>query len=511
MDNRLLLVKCVTLLYRESLIADKATNSADLVRTVLEGIKLPDLSLSINHEREMLMGLKDTAIWMCGQVADSQIDKGDLLQRLKMNCGNDDKLYEVLVSGIDRDMDEGSLKRTVITIYKFINDSFRENEIVDKITKAATRLRFDRDKIKDIRLFVRDLNVELEPYQIEATGKDPAVVGYVDLGDESSLSEVYQEVQDVQEATTLFKTGWRGLNRTLQGGFRRGEFWTLGALPHQYKTGSTLSLFKQFAMYNSPVLITPGKKPLLLRISFEDSLLTNLQFLYQNIWENEHNGQTPDLKGLKAADMAAYVKSRMEATGFHVKMMRVNPSDWTYKDIQSQVLKYEAEGYEVQVLMLDYLPMIPTTGCEQGPAGHADRDMVRRMRNFCSAKKILCITPWQLSTDAKMRIREGRTDFVKGCPGMGFYAGSKQIDQEVDGELFIHIEKLNGAAFLTWQRGKHRWPGILPDIDKYFVLPFPEKGSIQDDMNKEGEITLRKIGGGPIGSGSEIPFHEFDI
>ena len=69
----------------------------------------------------------------------------------------------------------------------------------------------------------------------------------------------------------------------LRGGIRRGEFVTMGALQHKYKTGSTLSMFMQIALHNQPI-VTPeeaGKKPLLLRISFEDSLTNNVQFMYQ--------------------------------------------------------------------------------------------------------------------------------------------------------------------------------------------------------------------------------------
>ena len=157
----------------------------------------------------------------------------------------------------------------------------------------------------------------------------------------------------------------------------------------------------------------------------------------------------------------------------------------------------------------DYLPMVPTTGCEQGPSGHDLRDLTRRMRNFCSAKKITMITPWQISTEAKTLLREGHTNFVSKVAGLGYYAGSKQIDQEIDLELVIHIEKFNGSAWLTVQRGKHRLPTTIPDNLKYFVLPFPEEGSIPDDL-KGPRIGRRKIGGGPIGSSDEIPFHDFD-
>jgi hypothetical protein len=257
------------------------------------------------------------------------------------------------------------------------------------------------------------------------------------------------------------------------------------------------------------VLTTPGKKPLLLRISFEDSLNSNLQFLYQNIWENNNGGETPSLKGLKAQDMGRYVREHMQVTGYHVRMMRVDPGQWTYKDIQNTVLDYEANGYEVHCLMLDYLPMIPTTGCEQGSGGIDKLDMVRRMRNFCSSRGILMITPWQMSTDAKMLKREGSTELVKKVKDGGYYKDTKQVDQEVDGELYQHIEHVNGDAFLTMQRGKHRLPSLIAEVDKYIVLPFPKNASIPDDLNKR-EITLRKPGGGQLGSDHEVPFFEFD-
>ena len=508
-DNKLLLVKSITLLYRESLLQEKESNSADLVRTVLGTIKLPEVSLTINQERECLAGLRDTALYMCGQALDYTYEKEDILQRLKINCQNDDRLYEAFVQGIDKEMDEGSLKRTILGIRKYLNDTFRENEIVEMVRKANNQLMFNRDQIKDIRQFVQQLSSELEPYQIEANRKDPAIVGSVDIGDVSAMTAVCEAIQDLGNQTTVLKTGWQDLNVMMQGGIRRGECITIQALQHNYKTGFSLTIFKQIAVYNTPILDNPAKKPLLLRISFEDSLQMNIQFLYQNLYENENGGVTPDITKVTPADMAKYVQERMQATGYHVKLLRVNPSEWTYKDIQNTVLEYEANGYEVHLLMLDYLPMIPTTGCDQGPAGHDYRDLVRRMRNFCSAKRIALVTPWQMSTDAKMMVREGRSDLVKQVAGMGYYAGSKQIDQEVDLELVIHIERFNGAAFLTVQRGKHRIPTIISDSDKYLVLPFPERGSIPDDL-KGPRIARRKIGGGVIGTSEEVPFFDFE-
>lgn len=506
-DNKLLLCKCITLLYRESLLVEKSDNSADLVRTVLESIKMPELSIGISHEREALIALRDTAIYLCGNISDTEYDKEELLQRLRINCLEDDKLYEAFSQGIEKDMDEGSLKRTILNIRKYINDTFREAEIVKIIKAANMKLSFEREKIKNVRSFVNELCVALEPYQIESSRKDPAIISSVDIGDVGGLNELFDEVKTVADHTGLILTGWQDVNDMLQGGFRRGEQWVLPALQHKYKTGFTLSLFKHFAIYNKPVMINPAKKPVIVRISFEDSLVTNLQFLYQNLIFNE-TGIMPDIKDINSKDMAMYVKEKMSVNGYHIKMMRVNPSEWTYKDLQNYILELEASGYEVHACIVDYLPMLPTTGCEDGPMGFAMQDMYRRTRNFFSARKILMITPHQLSTEAKQLIRDGHLDFVKKMPEGGYYRGCKSIDQEVDGELFMHIEKCQKRAYLTIQRGKHRGVDVLPDDKKYIALPFPLVGPIPDDLGKM-RIGSTKVGMLPNNHQGEVPFYEF--
>jgi len=506
MSPKLLLVKCITLLYRESLLSERTENSADLVRTVLEGIKLPEHSLSLNPDRELLMALRDTTLYLCTNASDNICDRDELLQRLKVDCTYDEKLYEAFVQGIEKDMDEGSLKRTILSIRKFINDSFRENEIVKLIKEANTQLTFRRESIKNVRTFVSELCTKLEPYQIESNRKDPSIVASVDIGDTSGLTEAFDKVKAIDDHTGLLVTGWQGFNIMIQGGFRRGDQVVLAALQHKYKTGFTLALFKQLAIYNKPIMINVNKKPLLLRISFEDDLSINLKYLYQNIYFNEHSS-LPKIKDVPTIEMATYIKEKMEINGYQIKMMRVNPSNWTYKDLQNYILELEANGYEIHVCMVDYLALLPTTGCEDGPMGHALRDLFRRTRGFFSARGITFITPHQLSTDAKQLLRDGHQDFVKNLPGKGYFAGSKQLDQDPDLIVYMHIESLNKKSYLTLQRDKHRGGDIISDDDKYFVLPFPEKGPIPDDLGRQ-RIDCSKVGGGAKGSGNEIPFWE---
>lgn len=509
MDQKLVLVKAISLLYRESTLADKESNSSDLIRTVLTGIKLPEVALSVTQERQVLMNLRDTVQYMCDNPLDTVYDITDLMQRLKVNCMDDESLYTAFQQGMEYDLDESKTKKAIIGMRKFINDTFRETEAFELISKASTKAKFQRSTIENVRSFVGELRAALEPYELEANRKDPSVVSSVDLGDAASLSSVLTDVQEQNNEVSILRFGWQGLNRMCQGGARRGEAICTSALQHNYKTGSGLTMFKQIALYNTPHMLNPTKRPLLLRISFEDSLPSNVQFLYQNIFQNKY-GELPNLRKTKLADMAEFIKAEMGVNGYQVRLMRVNPSGWTYRDIQNKVIEMESLGYEVHVLALDYLGKVPTTGCIQGAHGDDMRDMWTRMVNFCSAKGITLLSPHQLSSDAKMMIRDGRSDFVKQLPGRGFYDGCKRLDQVIDLEIHCHIEHLNGESFLTFQRGKHRIPTVIPEKDKYMVLKFTEKGCILDDIGKP-DSTLRKVGGGPIGTSEETPFFAFQF
>ena len=494
MDNKVLLAKSISLLYQESKLTDKTESSADLVRTVLENVQVSEIGIGLNTTREVIIALKSTIIEMCSNPSDHEYDKADLLQRIKINTDNDDKFYEAIKQGLDDSLTEAQLKRTTLNIRKSINNHFKEQQISEILNKASYAFKFQRDKIKDANEFISSVLAQLEPLQITTNSRDPAVVSDIDIGDEGAMSAVFKEIKSSVDGSGIMKTGWTALNEMLQGGFRRGEFVMMGALQHKYKTGFTLSLFKQIALYNQPYMIDTNKKPLLLRISFEDDLAANLQFLYQNLKYNE-TLENVDMRDVSVGEMAKYVKEKLQVNGYHIKMLRVDPSQWTYKSICNKVVELEAQGYEIHLVMLDYMAMVPTIGCiNTGALGTDIRDMIRRLRNFFSTRRITCITPHQLSTDAKQLLRGGmpEAEFVKEVTEKGYWAGSKQLCQEIDVELHIHLFKHNKESYLSVQRGKHRIPTILPEDKKYYMMKFPKGMPIPDDVNTE-DSSFRKL------------------
>jgi hypothetical protein len=504
MNNKSLLVTGITLLYRESQMPDCHENSSGLVRQIISNIKLPDATVGLDQEREILGGLKSTALYMCDAPKNHQYEPIEFMQRIRLNTLEDNDLYQTIGDGVLTPLEPEVLKRVCLNLRRTLSEHFREEKVHEIMNQASYKLKFERSKIENMAQFVSETVSALEPYMVSSHVQDPAILSEVDIGDLNAVAKVFAEVKNESEGIGILRCGFQGVNRMLDNGFRRGEQVVIGALQHQYKTGFSLTVFKQICLYNIPLLKDPSKKPLLMHVSFEDTTLKTFEFLYTSLYENE-TGQKADPSLLTEDELAQYVYSKLGETGFTVKFLYVNPSMWTYRDICNKVLEYEAQGYEVQLCCLDYLLKVPTTGCTRNASGDDIRNMYERVQAFMKSKGIIMITPHQLSPDAKRMMRDGRQDFVKELPGKGYYDGCTKLDQVVDVEIFIHIEIVNGKSYLTIQRGKHRKNRQTPHRELYAVLPFEEIGALRDDVNGE-DTTRRKVGGGAVGSGDEVPF-----
>lgn len=508
LDNKMLLMNSITLLYRESQLPGANERSSNLVRSAMSLIKLPEnVQLTLDPITQTLDGLKRMAMRMADDPQEHTYEENEVLQQIKLICGEDTNFFESFERGIVTELKENSIKKTCLNMRRSLMNHLRNENVKTVVHKANVALVFKPETIPDMRKFVGELVAELEPYQQDAITTDPAIVSQVSFGNLESISKVFKDVKEEADGSSILRTGWQGINRMLRGGGRRGEEWIIPALPHMNKSGFALDIFRQINQYNVPLMIDRQKTPLNVFFSFENTIEQNMRYIYCKLMANQYRKAVSEaeLTAMPIEEISKYVYDAMRVNGYEAEMLRVDPTRWGYRDLCNKILEFEAEGYEVHSCVADYLYMLQTTGCTQGPAGHDVRDMFRRVRNFFNPRKILFMTPHQISTGGKQLIREGKTEFVKELPGKGYFAGSGQIDQEVDGELYLHIERVNGRAYQTYQRGKHRIVGQTPPIDQYCVHLFDPLLGILDDV--EGpDTTLRKVGGGPIGSGEETPF-----
>jgi hypothetical protein len=157
----------------------------------------------------------------------------------------------------------------------------------------------------------------------------------------------------------------------------------------------------------------------------------------------------------------------------------------------NKIIELEAQGYSVHVAMVDYLLMMPTTGCLQsGMIGADKRDLVRRVRNFFSARNTTFITPFQLSTEANQMLRNGVPDhtFVNEVAEKNYTDGCKTIGMELDVEIYVHAFTFKRRKFIMFRRGKHRGLPDLPLEDKSCIYKFPQLNvPVPEDVTGEDQ------------------------
>lgn len=517
MDSKLLLVKVITLLFKEAMLSDGAGTSSAIVNEIIDGIKLPDAGVDFDRSRESLIALRTTAKWMLESEDSKHIDQASLLQRIRVNVGADDWLYEAFRQGIEGSYSEEQLQNQIKGVRRELQEFTATAKITEIMKKATHRLMFNPDSVPSIRDFVRDVAGELDPFiSAQSAGKVEGEIDSVDLDDPESVYNLMLKGHAQTSKEGIMRLGYQGLNRMMgvHSGIKRGEAWVVGALQHQFKSGFIRNMFKHIALYNVPWMMDPKRKPCLVLLSLEDELPAVIMWYYVNLMENE-TGEACDISALhllspeeqkvKLLEMSQYVISKLQANGYHIKMKRLDPSAVAFHDVFDYINGLEAEGFEIHGCFIDYLAMMSKRGLTQGPMGSEIRDLWRRFRNFLSAKAITLVSPHQLSPAAKQLVRGNVEDLVKEVAGKGYYDGCSTIDQEVDGEIYIHKVKVNGAWYLTVQRGKHR--GLIqqtPEKDLYFVIPFNDIGGIRDDIN--GPDTSSKHAGAQPGGGDQKPW-----
>lgn len=514
MDTKTLLVKSITLLYMESERGDVTHNSADLIKEVLTTIKDPEVVVTGDFGQDVIASLKDLLWRMVTNPANHHYDFEDFDQSVKLVCGRMEEVYHAInkvTSKLADEEEEKKLRRmnNIRRDLRIYSNGCRATELVRKFYNESS---FNRNNV-DFPSAIAQLRADLEPLeQSSATSifQHHAVNQVGSLTDVSATATILGMARDELSTEGVMRFGWQGLNRMFgsQGGGRRGEMIVVGALQHSYKSGFALDTQRQVAWYNKPYMFDSAKKPALVRFSFENSATYDYTWWLKSIFEQRQNLKF-DPSGMSESDMAALLAKELGINGYEILYVNINPTEFTYRDMFQMTDTWEAQGYEIHGLWIDYLNMMNKEGCSQGPMGEETRDLFRRVRNHYQPRKTMVITPHQMSTDAKMLKRQGVTsdDFLRDVANRGYWDGSKRIDQEVDMEIYLDKAEVNGETFLAFQRGKHRKVSITEARDLHFVQKFEPIGGLRDDINGK-DTSRRKVGGATLAEGGADPWYD---
>jgi len=491
-----LLTKTICLAFQEALQYGSTGVSAELIDKVYESVKPTDTSSAIaDATRDRVVALSETLLWIKNTKDPEELNDSTLLRRIRIDALGDSDIYEAIERSVTTGSEQDRIK--AITSERLsIKRYFREKSVTEKILAVAKDIRFNQEKI-DVAKLWKSLSTEVDQLIGNTSEKDPAIVNDVSSENMVSLVDACAEVMDDESSVNGVRFGLQGFNRAIGGCLKAGRNMMLTALQHNYKTSMVNSLFADACQLNTFVCKDPNKKPAVVLFIFEDILSDSLRFIYTYIYANENNGAQPDLSKITQAEMAGYLAEKLNQTGVVFRIIKVNASNWNYKDVIAKMDSVEAEGLEIMCAIFDYIAIIPTTGLPDNPSGYAIQLMWRYIRLHCAAKKIPSISPHQLNTTARNTKLEGGYNFVRKVGGNGMLAGNNGLEREPDVTIDQHLEEYSdGHTYYTAFVSKLRGPTI-PKAHKYFVYRMPESGPLLRDIHTQSRC-LAKVGGNAL-------------
>lgn len=468
---------------------------------------LPAEGTHVDFSKNPIVALRDLINW---QSNSTSYDKDLFLQQAKLRLGDDEVTYNAIEMGLSIDInDEIKTIGRLRTLRADIDANLNKMVVMKRIDALRFKLHQASVGSNEEQELVTELTLQTD--KLRGGGLDPSkktLVRSIDMSNIEELEAGFDDAMEVYSNVGIMGYGLQGYNDLFgeNQGIRRGETLVISALQHKWKSGALLSSAIQAAYFNKPTFIRlpepkegqeDKRKPLIMHITLENDVLGELLFTYKYIRE-QLEGNSISIANLDKEQKAfavQYVKNFFESQGFHFVVRQHAAGEFDYAQLFSAVEKYEELGYEIHHITLDYMGKMSTRGCVEGPHGKNIQDLYQRIQNFMLRKKIAFVTAHQMSTEAKALERNGEEILVKAVCELGYYAGCRTVDNEVDMEIYQHKVIINGKHYITWQRGKHRSPGnITAEELKFCIYQMHPVAVIPWDVGREPMYT-RKLPG----------------
>lgn len=518
MEQILLLVKAITLLYHESKLEGLQASSSPLVQSVLTSVKPPENTLEYDVTRDVVIGLIGTTNMLLDQPLGTEVGKDSLLQRVKVIAGQEASyVYDALKTSIELDLTDTERRTERLTIIGELTNYKNQQSIKEMVREYSKKLLYTQDStvFRDVFEEFRNKAAIAETTRSGTSVMDTLDV--VSLDDKDKMTDCFDKGIELTSSKGIMRLGLQGLNEMLgeEAGLRRGNMYMIGALSHNGKSLSLKSWPIQVARYNKPYLIDETKKPLILYISFEDNNEKSLQEMYKYLYENKHKVAISAKDRMESGELTTeeaieFVRSEMEVNGFKFEFIKAVGNNFTYLDLYEVIAYYEGMGYEICLMSLDYIDMMSRAGC----AGDRDEQkttmLIRNIRQHCENKGITVISAHQLSDKANELARDGEENLARSCAERGMWKGCRTLHTEIDVEIVQHIVRPgDGYSYMTYMRGKHR--GLVnatDEVKKFVVYRFQPYGGLGEDIDGPSQARRTVAGRTDGGSGDDGAFWE---
>lgn len=423
-------------------------------------------------------GKKEKITLLVRFLSDKDITADDILHRAMTEIFNDldAQLDEDIVTKFQKQLTSSILwNRFNKQVKSMWNKMIAFNTTVDEDTKDLY--------LNDVVNAAREI---LNSTQNSCRLKNGAVER-IDFSNKTSI-EKSLEIYKQREVKNIMQTGLQGLNRMLgkRGGFALGESVCIYALLHNFKSGLLMTIARGLVCYNNPPFDCKGI-PTVIFVSLENEANRNLVWLYRSAYENM---TMTSADGKSDEEIVQFVLEYYNQKGYKLVIERWAGNKFGYEEMVELIESYEAEGHVIMGLIVDYANKMKKNKASKAAGIREDLQITELFENICTytkTKGITFITAHQLNREAMKTLLTGKNNAVKNFSA-AFAGGSIGVSQEIDLEIFVHLEKNHiGEKYLTMQRGKHRYVDSTPEAHQYCAYKFSPFG-IADDIFKEPQF-----------------------
>lgn len=520
MEHLNLITDCLIALYL-NYYADQEHHfdspASKLVSDILAGIPTSTVNSDMNYEADSVEAIRRIINDMLTNSTSPYYKYENLLLKLKQTCRRNPQVYESieLVNEYCETKNNEELKSIVYGYtYKLrcANNDKKIRRLIRDFSMQKTNMAFGE---VDWDGELQKLYEQVTPLTSRNTSSilnESFICNIVDFNKSDTLETSLSLAAKMIDPTMSIKTPFKLLNKMMgeASGLPRPATITIASCTHNYKSGMMIDLLMGIPRFNKPILKDPSKKALNIFITLENESSSNIAQMYKLFKEQETgekiNGAILLSEILndpkKSEEASKYIMSKMNVNGWNTVMLRIDGSNFDYMRLFALLDHYQAQGYEIVTLLIDYLLMMTKRGCDQ-PAGTGSdsRDLLRRVRNYCMARNIILCTPLQLSTTAKETKAKKLNDeghnpiaFINELRRSNMYDTCRSLEQEIDLELFLDIVTIQGKKHLAIGRGKHR--GTLsetPEKHRIAILPFSEAGRLVPDMETDTILGFHSV------------------
>lgn len=323
-----------------------------------------------------------------------------------------------------------------------------------------------------------------------------------DPSTKASDDNIYNVIKQLKSPNNKLKTGFKQLNNMFGGGFEGSRVYTFAASPKKFKSGLLLNLAISTTKFNKNYQPKdPSKRPAIIYLTMENSDVETYNRIYKYA--------TGDDAGISGSNQSwEEIKATINSvtSGSNIKLITEyqNTGRHTTQLIDDLIDHYESEGYEIVMVVQDYIKRIKP---KDFTASDTLRDrlgaVVDDFEIIAKTRQIPIVTAAQLNRESYRIIEEyarrGTTDVAKEL-NQSQIADSSMIVENTDymiiinrEELFTKVEWIEAApqikdlnkSFLSFKLVTNRDTGAFSNDSTYFAQPFVNNMKLEEDADWE--------------------------